>query len=252
MKNTKKLMALLLAAAMVLALAACGTKENVPDVTSENAGLYVSTDGTSVVDRTNRVASNYSVDKNGNIVNVNGNVSVAAKNTSVYEPITGLSVVNVNSISFPVRLLTNALGEAQPASIDLRLTISPLTATCKQVNVSSSNPDVAATPNSAYTVDAGSDSVTIPVTLKTAGTATLSFTSPADSSGTHVVTLEVSAVAGEGGVTVNNGLPVTSGDPNGGNTNAPAATADPVTGATPPPLPRLTPRPRAPAAPAMW
>ena len=203
MKNTRKLMALLLAAVMVLALTACGSKEAVPDVTSENAGLYVSTDGTSVVDRTNRVASNYSVDKNGNIVNVNGNVSVAAKNTSVYEPITGLSVANTNNIAFPVRLLSNALGEAQPASIELKVTISPLTATCKEINVSSSNPGVADTPYSAYTVGLGSDSVAIPVTLKAAGTATLTFKSPADTGEQHVVTMEVSAAAGEGGLSVN-------------------------------------------------
>ena len=223
MKNTRKLMALLLAAAMVLALTACGTNESVPDVTSENAGLYISVDGSSVVDRTNRVASNYSVDKNGNIVNVNGNVSVAAKNTAVYEPITGLSVANTNNISFPVRLLSNALGEAQPASIDLKVTISPLTATCKEINVSSSNPDVADTPYSAYTVGLGSDSVSIPVTLKKAGTATLTFKSPADTGELHVVTMEVSAAAGEGGLSVNTGVGSNTTNPDGSTVN----TADP-------------------------
>ena len=239
MKNARKLIALLLAAVMVFALAACGTKETVPDSTSENVGLFISADGSAVVDRSNTVTSNYTVDKKGNIVNINGNTIVKAANTSVYVPVTGLTVTGAEGLTFPLVLPVGNTGALQPVTIDLRATLAPLTATCKQINVVSDNPNVAEVQNSANTIGLGSDSVTVSVTLKAAGSANLIFESPTVEGRNFTVTIAVSAVAGEGA-----GFPVVN--PDGTVTNPtdptnPAATANPNATADPNASPNASP-----------
>lgn len=237
MKDRKKLIALLLAAVMVLALAACGKQENVPDITSENAGLYIAATGSAVVDRDNTVAANYSVDKKGNIVNVNGNTIVSADKTATYVPVAGLSVSNANAIAFPINLLTNAFGDAMSSTVELQVTVSPATATCREIRVESNNPDVAQPQNTAFSMSVGSDTVSIPVTLKSAGVATLTFSSPSDKEGQYAVSMDVSAALNDA-----TGLPLATdpnatGDPNaaGGTTadpNGGGAAVPPGTGTT--------------------
>lgn len=226
MKNTKKLLALLLAAAMVFVLAACGKPETVSEETSESVGRYIS--GASVVDRYNRVDSNYTVDKNGNIVNDKNQLLVSAEKTAEYVPVTGLTLTGGESISFPVQLPTGAGGAVQPVDIELKVTIAPATATCKEINVSSSDTDVAEPQNSVYTMGLDSDSVSVAVTLKTAGTAKLTFSSPTIEGARYDVTMDVSAVVS------GTALPLSSGSPaNPGASVAPGTSAAPGASANP-------------------
>lgn len=226
MKNLKKYVALLLAAAMVLALAGCGSKEVVSNARSEDAGLYISASGSTVVDKYNYVTANYSLDKKGNIVNANGDVAVAAENTSSYIPVEGFTVNYTNTLSFPVTLLVNGAGEVQPANVELKAAISPATATCKEIEVKSDNPDVVEVSNASYYIGAGSDSVTFSVKLKSAGTATLTVKPRSSEGAAFETTLAISAT------TSGSGLPTGISDPNG-TTGDPNAPADPTASANP-------------------
>ena len=230
MKNTKKYIALLLAVAMVFALAACGSKEVMTDVRSEEAGLYISASGSSVVDKYNYVTANYSLDKKGNIVNTNGDVAVAADKTSSYVPVEGFTANYTNTLSFPVTLLVNGAGDIQPANVELKATISPATATCKEIEVKSDNPDVVEVPNATYTVGTGSDSVSFSVTLKSAGTATLTIKPRSSEGAAFETTLAISAT------TSANGLPLTNNGTTDPNTPAgPTASANPTASPSPSP-----------------
>lgn len=246
MRNTRKLVALLLMAVMVLSLAACGKSETLPDTKSEAVGLYLSANGEEVVDKYNQTTDAYSVDKNGNIVNTNtGGVIVAKDNTAPYVPVTGLTVDNVNSVVFPVELSVSGTGDPQPRTIDLRVTLYPITATCREITLKSDNPAVAELPISAYTIATGSDSVTVSVSLKSAGYANLTVSSPTTEGSQYITTIGVSASVasttlpdgtnpgtGADGTT-NPGDPANPTAPNTSPTPAPTASPKPTTAPMP-------------------
>ena len=240
MKNLKKSLSLLLAAVMLFALAACSKTETEVESNVSPEDLYISANG-NVVDKYNNPAADYEVDKKGNITTAKGKVVVEAANANSYVPVEDLTVNNTTVVSYPVALSVNATGQVQPVTLDLLITIKPLTATCKEIRISSDNPSVADVANPAYAFTPGYDSMTVPVTLKAAGTAVITVSSPA-SEGTSIrSTLTISATADSsspvGGTTGTAGQTGTPGAPN--SSAAPSPSASPS--ASPTASPNATP-----------
>lgn len=227
MKTNRKSVALLLAALTLLSLCACGRQTaNIPDTKSENVGIFTSTgaDGSAiVVDRYNNLEDSYSVDKDGNIVNADGEIFIAAENTAQYVPLTNISAVPTQSM--PIDLPVAATGIAQSVALDINVTISPANASCRDIMVESDNPDMADAAISGYVINPGSDSVTVTVTVKGAGSANILIRS---ASSDLTATVPISATGVVAGVqdpsTLPNAIPGTtpspdpSDDPNGTGT----------------------------------
>ena len=75
-------------------LTACGQK--LPETTSQEAGLYVY--GTEVYDALGEVAQGYTIDEDGNILNSEGDVVVAAANVAVFTVLGEMSVPDAEQL----------------------------------------------------------------------------------------------------------------------------------------------------------
>ena len=76
-------------------LTACGQK--LPETTSQGAGLYVY--GADVLDALGEVAQGYTIDEDGNILNSEGDVVVAAANVAVFTVLGELSVPDADQLN---------------------------------------------------------------------------------------------------------------------------------------------------------
>ncbi|MEA5142809.1 MAG: Ig-like domain-containing protein [Oscillibacter sp.] len=174
----KKCMNMLLILAMTATLVACGNKENtetkklaaLPTVTSAEVGCYITTGengAKSVVDLSGKAMTGYTVDKEGNVVNAENVITVAADKAAEYVYVTG--------ISFNQSDVTAAPG----TDVDLTVTVEPDNATNKTYTVVSDNPD-------AVQVDGQNK-----VTATADGEATVTATAPAGKDGAVTATAKV-------------------------------------------------------------